>query len=121
MTDIQIALSDLMLPDKGKTIKVVTLAGQLDESNVDESVKTVYDAIATAAQGMSFIIDFENLVYLNSKAVGYITDWYGKITAKQGKMVLTKLPANINDILTVVGLTRIVPVAQTMEEAKSLA
>jgi hypothetical protein len=35
-------------------------------------------------------------------------------------MVLTKLQPNINDILSVIGLTRIIPVAQTLEEAKNL-
>lgn len=120
MSDVKVTFSDLISEGSGKSVKVVILAGQLDESNVDDTAPKIYEVIEQAEAGTGFIFDLENLVYLNSKSVGYLTDWYSKIKAKTGTLVLAKLPSNINDILTVVGLTKIVKVAQTMEEAKGL-
>lgn len=120
MSDVKLTFSDLISTKTGGAVKVVTLAGQLDESNVDDTAPKVYDLIEKSDEGTGYIFDLENLVYMNSKSVGYLTDWYSKIKAKNGGMVLAKLPANINDILTVVGLTKIVQVAQTMDEAKGM-
>ncbi len=120
MADVQFNVSDLISADTGKTFKVLTLVGQIDESNVMSLVEKIYAVIATTTPGMGFIFDLENLLYMNSKSVGYMTDFYNQIKTRGGNMVLTKLQPNINDILTVIGLTRIIPVAQTLEEAKNL-
>lgn len=121
MADVQFNVSDLISADTGKTFKVLTLVGQIDESNVMSLVEKIYAVIATTTTpGMGFIFDLENLLYMNSKSVGYMTDFYNQIKTRGGNMVLTKLQPNINDILTVIGLTRIIPVAQTLEEAKNL-
>lgn len=120
MADVQLNVSDLISTKNGQTIKVVALVGQLDESNVDDLAPKIYQLIEEAGEAPSFVFDLEQLVYMNSKSVGYLTDFYSKIKAKNGSVVLAKLPPNINDILSVVGLTKIVPVAQTMEEAKGM-
>lgn len=120
MTEIQLSVSDLISTKTGMTCKVIVLAGQLDESNVDDLAPKIYKVIEEAADGTGFIFDLEKLVYMNSKSVGYLTDWYNKIKEKNGKIILAKLPANIKDILDVVGLSKIVPVAQTMEEAQNM-
>lgn len=120
MADITFTTSDLISTSTGKTVKVVTLAGQMDESNVDELAPKVYQLLTDSPDETGYIFDLENLVYMNSKSIGYLTDWYSKIKEKGGDMVLAKLSSNVQDVLSVVGLTRIVPVAQTMEEAKGL-
>ncbi|PIQ79783.1 hypothetical protein COV81_00855 [Candidatus Peregrinibacteria bacterium CG11_big_fil_rev_8_21_14_0_20_41_10] len=120
MADVQLNISDLISTKTGKSVKVIKLSGQMDESNVDDLAPKIYQLIEETEAGTSYVFDLENLVYMNSKSVGYITDWYSKIKAKGGSVVLAKLPPNISDILAVVGITKIVPVAQTMEEAQNM-
>ncbi len=119
MTDIKFTFSDLISTTTQTQIKVIVLEGQLDESNVDNFAPNVYQLIESSPTGTNYIIDLEKLTYMNSKSIGYISDWYGKITAKNGKMVIAKPLSNIKDILNVVGLDKVIPIAQTTEEAKS--
>ena len=45
MTEATITIEDLKQEDPDKNVKLVTVAGQLDESNVDEKSKIMYDLI----------------------------------------------------------------------------
>lgn len=119
MTDIKYTFSELISPSTQSQIKVIVLEGQLDESNVDNFAPNVYELIESSPVNQGFILDIEKLTYLNNKSIGYISDWYGKITSKNGKLVIAKPQSNIKDILNVVGLDKVIPIAQTIEEAKS--
>ncbi len=55
---------------------------------------------------------------MNSKSIGYLTDWYGKIIEGKGKIVIAKARSNILDILQVVGLTQLINCYNTLDEAK---
>lgn len=120
MADIKYTFSDLIGVDNIKPIKVITLEGQLDESNVDEFAPKVYEVLNASEQGTNFILDIEKISYINSKSIGYISDWYGQIVSNGGKLVIAKPASNIKDILNVVGLDKVIPMAQTIEEAKGL-
>jgi len=118
MTDVQITFEDLAgLPD-GRMGKLVHIVGQLDESNVDEKAKEVYAVIEANPQNLSLIFDFAGLEYMNSKSIGYLTDWYSKVTATGGKVVVAAARENIVDILQVVGLTQLVSTYASVDEAK---
>jgi anti-anti-sigma factor len=112
MTEANIEIKELQ-----NGVKSVVVSGQLDESNVDEKIKVVYEMFKQTPQGLKIIFDLENLDYMNSKSIGYLTDIYGKITERGGKMVITKAKENIVDILQVVGLTQLIQSFATNEEA----
>lgn len=118
MTDSSVQISDLSgIADKAN-VKLVKLSGQLDETNVDERAREVYELI-DAMEGPKFIVfDFENVEYVNSKFIGYFTDWYSKVSTSQGRMVIAAARDNIIDIFQVVGLTQLVETYATLEEAK---
>lgn len=118
MAQIIITIEDLASTVPDKKIKLVKFAGQLDESNVDEKAKEIYDVINTVPQGLNLIFDFEKLEYMNSKSIGYLTDWYTKLVEKKGGIVIANAKPNILDILQVVGLTQLISCAGTVEEAK---
>lgn len=118
MTEANIAIEDVQSGKADKIIKLVTISGQLDESNIDEKSKQIYDLINQTPQNLNLILNLENLEYMNSKSIGYLTDWYGKISAANGKIVIMKAKQNIADILNVVGLTQLIPMFATVEEAK---
>lgn len=118
MTEANITIEDIPGAPANLTAKQIRFEGQLDESNVDEKAKIIYKVIEENPENLYLLLNFEFLEYLNSKAVGYLTDWYGKITERNGKIVITKARNNILDILQVVGLTQLINCYDTPEEAK---
>jgi len=118
MTDVKITIEDTA-GQADKKIKIVHIAGQLDESNVDEKIKEIYSAMEANPQNLNLIFDLENLEYMNSKSIGYLTDIYGKLTETGGKMTIAKAKSNIADILQVVGLTQLVQIFDSIDAAKS--
>lgn len=118
MAQIITTVEDLLASGSDKKVKLVKFTGQLDESNVDDKAKEIYDLINSVPQALFLIFDFEKLEYMNSKSIGYLTDWYTKLTEKKGGIVITNARPNILDILQVVGLTQLIPCTATLEEAK---
>jgi anti-anti-sigma factor len=116
MAEAQITMQDETL--SGKSVKIVKLAGQLDETNVDEEAKKIYQIIDEMAEP-NLLLDFAELTYINSKAIGYVTDWYSRTAAKNGKIVVARPQANILDILKVVGITQIINIHETIDGAKA--
>ena len=117
MTPVQITIEELTAP-QGKIAKLVRIVGQLDESNVDEQAKGIYQLLETVPQGLVLIFDFTGLEYMNSKSIGYLTDWYSKVSASGGKVAIAAARENILDILQVVGLTQLIPAYASLDEAK---
>lgn len=109
----------ITIDDGGNGIKVANISGQLDESNVDEKIQDLYKVVEQTPKGLKLIFDLENLEYMNSKSIGYLTDLYGKITESGGKVVIAKARPNIIDILQVVGLTQLINSYDSLEEAKT--
>lgn len=118
MTEAHINIEDIQNTDPQKHIKLITINGQLDESNVDEKAQEIYGIISQNPQGLFMIFDFGKLEYMNSKSIGYLTDWYGKVTQGNGKIVIAQAKQNISDILQVVGLTQLIPIYNNIDEAK---
>lgn len=118
MTDINITIEDIALANGDMIAKQISFKGQLDETNVDEKAKLIYALIEQSPKNLHLLMDFENLEYMNSKSIGYLTDWYGKITEGGGKIVIAKARPNILDILEVVGLTQLINCYPTTDEAK---
>ncbi|MDA1060470.1 MAG: STAS domain-containing protein, partial [bacterium] len=119
MTEATITVEDLASPTPDKTLKIVHIAGQLDESNIDEKIQEIYKLIEATPKNLNLILDLERLEYMNSKSIGYITDLYGKITQSGGLIGIAMAQPNIIDILQVVGLTQLIKSFDSMEEAKT--
>jgi len=118
MADAIINIEDIPTQTAGAAVKMISISGQLDESNVDDKSKEIYKIIEEHPQNLFIIFDFENLEYMNSKSIGYLTDWYGKISESGGKIVIARAKENILDVLQVVGLTQLIPCFKSIEEAK---
>ncbi|MBT3704851.1 anti-sigma factor antagonist [Candidatus Peregrinibacteria bacterium] len=102
----------------GAKAMLVTITGQLDESNVDEKSKEVYKLFEENEGKLSLVFDLAGLDYMNSKSIGYLTDWYGKIKEKGGEVAISRAKPNIADILQVVGLTQLIKSYESVDEAK---
>jgi len=114
MTEVNILVEDV-----NPALKVAHISGQLDESNVDEKIQVIYKSLENAPKGLSMIFDMQNLDYMNSKSIGYLTDLYGKITELGGKAAVCSAKSNILDILQVVGLTQLMQNYESLDAAKT--
>lgn len=115
----KIEITNIDSPDGIKVGKKVTFFGHLDESNVDDLSRTIYALIEEYPDKLHLLFDFENLTYMNSKSIGYLTDWYTIVNDKEGKIVIAKAAINILDTLKAVGITKYVQCFDSMAEAKS--
>lgn len=118
MTPIELTFSDINLEGSERTVKQVAFIGQLDESNVDSQAKRIYELLESLPEKSALVFDFAGLEYMNSRSIGYLTDWYSKMMEKSGKLVIIQARDNIEDILKVVGLTQIIDFYVSLEEAK---
>ena len=89
-----------------------------DESNVDDTAHQVYEVMESLPQGAYLVFDLGGLTYLNSKSIGYLTDWHLKMKEKEGEIAIVNAQDNILDILNVVGLTQIVKNYESLEACK---
>lgn len=117
-TFANITIKDFKDVPQGYAGKILIFSGQLDESNVDEHAKKIYELIENEAKPLYLIFDFKDLEYMNSKSIGYLTDWYGRVNGRKGKIVIAEARENILDILQVVGLTQLINTYSTLEEVK---
>lgn len=117
-TPANITVENVESADPNIVVKIVKFSGQLDESNVDEKAQYIYQLIDENPKNLNLIFDLEELEYMNSKSIGYLTDWYGKVFENGGKIVIAKIKPNILDILQVVGLTQLIKTFPTIDEAK---
>lgn len=116
-----ITVEDIPSGGADKKVKHVKFDGQFDESNVDEKSKDIYAIIDSTPNNLHLIFDFAKLEYMNSKSIGYLTDWYTKLNEKKGGIIITNVKPNILDILQVVGLTQLIKCVPTIDEAKTEA
>lgn len=115
MAEAQITSQEVNL--SGKVVKIVHFKGQLDETNVDNEAQKIYQLIDSVPQP-HLILDFAELSYMNSKSIGYVTDWYSRVSQKSGSLSIAQAQPNILDILKVVGIAQIVNLYPTIEEAQ---
>ena len=118
MREANITIEDIQSQKPDTVAKIVKFQGQLDEGNVDDKAKIVYDLIEKNPNHLYLLFDFEELEYMNSKSIGYFTDWLGKITEGGGRIVISKARPNIMDILQIVGLTNLINCFTTNDDAK---
>ena len=101
-------------------VTVLHFKGELDETNVEQQAKVVYDVINGMPYDAFLVLDFEELEYMKSTSIGYITDWQTEMGKRDGQVVIVRTKEHILDLLNVVGLTQIIKTYDTLEEAEDL-
>ncbi len=109
---------DMPSPEPEMLTKVIKPIGNLDESNVDKLSLQIYSIIDKHPKSLYLIFDLTELKYMNSKSVGYLTDWYQRIDEGGGRIAISGASENILDILGNVGLLDLIKTYKTFEQAK---
>lgn len=99
----------------GQSVKLVKLKGKMDMLNSPVFSRQVFPFIE---QGYThFIVDMEELEYIDSAGIYVLLQCYTRIKEKKGHLKLIKLNKNISEVLGAIGVTKILSVYKTMEEA----
>lgn len=116
MSSLQITISTYEHGDH--TVKIAGFIGYADATNVaevDAAVLRLFDEVSGA---LDLIIDGTDLEYVNSTWIGHLTDWYQRVMAREGKLLLVNLKPQVEDALSTVGLLTIIPHYGNLTEAK---
>lgn len=107
----------IKLQKKGRTL-IASLSGELDH----HSAKKVKDMLETAIEQkgvLNLIFDFTNLAFMDSSGIGVIIGRYKLLSAIGGRVCIVCRSKTINRLITLSGLTRLMEVYQTVEQAES--
>jgi anti-anti-sigma factor len=97
-------------------IKVIHVAGELDETNLPEFEGTLTPLIEDQKIKV-FIFDFVELRFMNSKVIGFFAYVYTTLSRNQRRIIFASYNQTIYDILTLVGLDKLVDSEVTLEGA----
>jgi stage II sporulation protein AA (anti-sigma F factor antagonist) len=112
--DFSVEIKEAGKPDA----KVVVLNGELDEMSIDD-LKAELDPHLNDKGLNELIFDLTNLEFINSKGIGYIVSVHTHLTKNKRAMKLAAASEAVMDVISLVGLTTIIPYFKTLEEAQA--
>lgn len=111
-SDFSVEISD----GNDEHTKVMHLNGELDEVSVEE-LRGHVDPLLDDSNVLQLIFDFTKLEFINSKGIGYLVSVHTHL-AKDGRtMVVAGATEPVMDVISLVGLTNIIPYHATLDEA----
>lgn len=109
---MEIKISNL---PSNSTIKLIELKGVLDLLASKEVTKQLIPLIE---EGSCFLIaDLSKLEYINSTGISCLVECFTKVKQKGGYFKFVSLSEKIKEILGLVGLIKVIPMFDTLEEA----
>ncbi len=96
--------------------KVVHLSGDLDEMNIEILQKTV-DPFLEDLGLKTLIFDFSGLRFINSKGIGYLVSVHTHLSKDARVLMIISASEAVMDVISLVGLTSIIPYFETLDEA----
>lgn len=104
-----------IIAEAKENICIVHLKGEIDVSYLPD-FENVVKPLLDNAYYQAFILDCENLLFIDSKIVGYIAYLYTTLSKTSRKLFIADTNETINDILTLVGLKSVIPYYDSVEE-----
>lgn len=101
--------------EKNPAIRLIELKGVLDLLASKEINRQLLPVIE---EGSSFLVgDLSNLEYINSSGIYCLMECYAKAKEKGGYLKLFAANGRVKEILDLVGITKVIPLYQTLDEA----
>ncbi|PIZ71754.1 hypothetical protein COY07_04350 [Candidatus Peregrinibacteria bacterium CG_4_10_14_0_2_um_filter_43_11] len=97
-------------------VKVVTLTGEMDEISL-ETLKNQMDPVLNDSAIKAVIFDLQNLSFINSKGIGYLVAVHTHLAKDHRKLLLARAQEAVMDVISLVGLTSIIPHFESPEKA----
>ncbi|MBN1257742.1 MAG: STAS domain-containing protein [Planctomycetes bacterium] len=101
----------------GIPVTVVALSGAIDPGSV-ETLDNLFKELLAQEQ-YNVVLDFQNLKYMNSTAMGLLVRWADKFAEQQGRLILLQIPTRVMMMLEMLGLKEFFKI--TTEEKAAVA
>ncbi|EGO63647.1 anti-sigma factor antagonist [Acetonema longum] len=92
-----------------KDYLLVRLEGEFDVHAVEQFRQVIDESIETS-EVRNLALSLKGVSFIDSSGVGAILGWYKKIQASNGETILIHLPAQVERVLALSGLTKIMKV-----------
>jgi len=99
---------------------VVSLQGQTDNACHDVNPFPFEEFLGKEWAGQTVLMDMERIDYLDSAAVGWLIASQKAFRAAGGVLVLYALQPRIRQLLTMLRIERVVPLAENLDAAKMM-
>lgn len=97
-------------------IKLIELHGELDELGI-EILKSTVDPVLNELTAKKVIFDFTHVIFINSKGIGYLVSVHTHLSKNARTLVIVNASQPVMDVISLVGLTSIIPYYANAEEA----
>lgn len=94
------------------------LSGDLNQMTIVEYSTHINGLIESITAPSILILDFSEVHYMNSTAIGYLADWYNIMEEKESEIKIIGAVETIVDTLTLVGLSNRIGMHSTMDAFK---
>ncbi len=106
----------LMNNRRKKDILIVKLEGELDHHHADD-IRNALDKQLDDTSIRNLILDLSNLYFMDSSGIGVFIGRYKTIRERNGQVCITNINAQLERMLEVSGLYRILKVYDTVQDA----
>jgi anti-anti-sigma factor len=113
-SDFKVEISDTSSP----AAKLVTLSGELDESVLDD-FRSKLDAIWNDQNIRIIVFNLHDLQFINSKGIGFFVSVHSHLAKDKRRLMLAEAQEAVMDVMSLVGLTSIIPHYETLHEVLS--
>lgn len=99
-------------------VTVVRFPGTLvlDEEHVRDTAQKLYH-LATDSAGKAIVLNFSNVKFISSQALGVVFALYKKVTNNQGNLTVCAMSPMLRELFEIVHLGQLFPFYQTQAEA----
>ncbi|CAM2008359.1 STAS domain-containing protein [Acanthopleuribacter pedis] len=96
---------------------IIKLQGRIDIGNGDVQLRNIISDVARSGTE-AIILDFKKVSYMDSSGVGELISQYTEVQTMGKCMFLANLNAKIYDLMTLTQLITVLPIYDSIEDAK---
>ena len=98
-------------------VKIAHFEGDFDGSE-KAILETIRETVKNMNENETLLIDFSQINFLNSFAVGQLVEWHKELEIKKARLAIAGTNEHIQDIFMVLGVDHILKNYENLEEAK---
>lgn len=87
------------------------------DGSIKEPLAELEALIQNNTERCDFILDFKDLIYLNSYAIGQMITWHNLLEKSKGRIFIANSNKEVDEIFNILGIFNLFEFASSVEEA----
>jgi anti-anti-sigma factor len=97
-------------------ITLLDITGEIDESNL-QILSDALDPLIESDDTKAVVLILKGVEFINSKVLGYLASTYSRMNEQGKKISIAEPSETVADIISLIGLSEIIEVYSTIDEA----